>query len=207
MWCLKRGLQLYLRFAHWPPESDLIILFSIFWVAVKDTPFGHHSFCLTRPLSLKLELDGPSWVKTFCCCWMRAALHRMQFLWRDMAAAEPHYESLLMIYSVCTYVHSCVYFSGLISLVAYFLLQMSVAAISVKPSASESHADNCAPFWAVLHWGCKMCLFRFNRDCSTLNTEPSSSSSCKPTVLCCRFGARYHMGTFVLLAKRQLLII
>lgn len=128
-------------------------------------------------------------------------------LWCDLAVAEWHYESLLMIYTVCTFVHLCVYFSGLISLVAYFLLQTSVAAISVKPSASESHADICVPVWTVLHWECKMCLFRFNRNCSTLNTEPSSSSSCTPTVLCCRFGARYHMGTFVPLAKRQLLII
>lgn len=47
----------------------------------------------------------------------------------------------------------------------------------------------------------------FNRSCSTLNTEPFFSSSCKPMVLCCRFSARDHVGLFVFKAKRPLLII
>lgn len=48
-------------------------------------------------------------------------------LWCEMAVAEPHHESSLMIYSVCTCVRLPVYLTGLISLVAYFLFIANIS--------------------------------------------------------------------------------
>lgn len=200
------GLQLYLRFAwqwHWPLESDLIISCSHLWLRTADTPFHHCSLCVTRPLGLKLHLD--------CHEWKRSAvtipeLHFITFsfvVWYGGSWA-----ALWIFTNDLQCLHLSVYHSGLISLVAYFLF-----------IANSSRSNN---WWALGKWVPRTYLRAFLKSitlrvqhkpvafhwrCSTLNAKPSSSSSCKPMALCCEFRGRYHMGTFVLVAKRQPLII